>query len=298
MNVLELYHVLKEDFTGIEHPVESLGALSIHTGNDKSPDIRNVTKKGSVCLPGNNKILGPSVDSSGKLSVACQSSFRHLFARIYFYMHRTLLRILNNITWESIVASGSPNFKILRDLGYPYGKGKLDKVPPIDGALAEMLNRSLFQAREYDQILERRIHNLDPEQYGFEKVHGGLRPRLNRDFSDDQDQFVVAVANDLVSQVNETVESVDSGDVDEFEKSRMLSLEEGIAVELPLDRKDNGKSCDDNFDLDNNVLEAIESLNSSALPNLTLDTIPEEEVDLDDPNYFTFEEFIDRTMTL
>ena len=31
---------------------------------------------------------------------------------------------------------------------------------------------------------------------------------------------------------------------------------------------------------------------------MTLDTIPDEEVDLDDPNYFEFEEFINRTMTL
>ena len=211
-------------------------------------------------MKGRLKNLGSLVDSSGKLSVACQSSFCHLFARIYFYMYRTLLCKLNIITWESKVASGSPNFKILRDLGYRYGKGKLDKVPPSDGALAEVFNSSLFQAREYDQIFEKRIHNLDTEQYGFEKVDGRVRPRLHRDFSDDQDQFVAAVANDLVTQVTETVESVGSGDFDEIEISRMLSLEKGIAVELPLDRENNGISCDDNFELDNNVLEAIEDL--------------------------------------
>ena len=40
------------------------------------------------------------------------------------------------------MASGNPNFKMLRDLGYRYSKVKLDKVPPVDGALAEMCNRS------------------------------------------------------------------------------------------------------------------------------------------------------------
>ena len=43
------------------------------------------------------------------------------------------------------MASGNPNFKMLRDLGYRYSKVKLDKVPPVDGALAEMCNRSLFK---------------------------------------------------------------------------------------------------------------------------------------------------------
>ena len=301
INVFELYRMLTEDFTGIEHPVESLGALSIHTGNDKSPGIRNVTKKMALSVyreACKKEVLGSLVDSSGKLSAACQSSFRHLLARIYFHMYRVLLRKLDNITWESIVASGNPNFKILRDLGYRYSKGKLDKVPPVDGALAEMFNRSLFQAQEYDQIFERRIHNLDPEQYGFEKVDGGLRPRLNRDFSDDQDQFVANVVDNLVTQVEET-ESVGSGDVQEldgFEQSRMWPVEEGTAAGLPVDGENNSPLCDNI--LDSNVLEAIEDLNCSALLNLTLDINPDEEVDLDDPDHFTLEEFIARQMTL
>ena len=41
------------------------------------------------------------------------------------------------MSWEQIVSENKPNLKLLRDIGYQYSKGQLDKVMPVDGALEE-----------------------------------------------------------------------------------------------------------------------------------------------------------------
>ncbi len=91
-----------------------------------------------------------------------------------------------------------PNFKLLRDIGYQYAKGQLEKVPPVDGALDEMFARALYQANEYNQIFESTINYLDPIQHGFEECKGGLKPRLNKNANTDGPEIVMSQVNPLL----------------------------------------------------------------------------------------------------
>ncbi len=172
-------------FANTAHAIESLGVLSIYTGNDKNPGLRHITKplaltvNADACKDG---ILFSLVDCNGNLSntQACKTAFLLLCARIYFHMYRVYIRKLPNISWETIADNEIPNFKILREIGYQYAKGQLHKVPPVDGAFDEIFARALFQANEYDQIFKTTIHYLNPLDFGFEAHKNGLRPRLNR----------------------------------------------------------------------------------------------------------------------
>ena len=129
-----------------------------------------------------HRILPSLVDSNGLLSNSqhCKQAFLMLDAQIYFHMYRVFVRQLDQITWESIVVDDAPNFKLLRDIGYQYAKGQLDKVPPVDGALDEIFARAIFQANEYNQVSKSTINYLIPTEFGFEECKGGLRPRLNK----------------------------------------------------------------------------------------------------------------------
>eukprot|EP00794_Sanderia_malayensis_P011535 gene11535-12728_t len=185
IDVKRLYATLSasECFNNSRFAIESLGALSIYTGNDKNPGIRHITKclaltvYSQACKDG---ILSPLVDAQGKLSdtESCKHSFLMLYARIYFHMYQVYISQLANISWDTINANAIPNLKLLRDIGYQYAKGQLEKVLPVDGALYEIF--ALFQASEYDQIFESNISYLDPLDFGFEVCKGGLKPKLNR----------------------------------------------------------------------------------------------------------------------
>eukprot|EP00794_Sanderia_malayensis_P010665 gene10665-11794_t len=187
IDVKRLYATLSasECFKNTRFAIESLGALSIYTGNDKNPGIRHITKclaltvYSQACKDG---ILSSLGDAQGKLSdtESCKHSFLMLYARIYFHIYRVYIRQLANISWDTINANAGPNLKLLRDIGYQYAKGQLEKVPPVDGALDEIFARALFQASEYDQIFESNISYLDPLDFGFEVCKGGLKPKLNR----------------------------------------------------------------------------------------------------------------------
>ena len=173
-------------------PLESLGALSIYTGNDKNPGLRYVTKTLALnvfrecCQEG---VLSSLVDRNGLLrnSKKCKQAFYILYARIYFHMYRVYARKLDKIKWDSIVVEGVPNFKLLRDIGYQYAKGQLEKVPPVDGAFEGIFVRSLFQAYEYDQIFSQKIVYPNPVEFGFEECKGGLRPKLNLNIDENED---------------------------------------------------------------------------------------------------------------
>lgn len=287
INVRCLYTMLSHDIENIHHPIESIGAISILTGNDKSPGIRHVSKKMALnvfrdsCKEG---VLASMVDEDGRLveSNSCKSAFYLMLARIYFHMYRVTLRKLTNITWESIVSTGLPNFKLLRDIGYQHNKGKLDKVPPVDGALHEMFLRSVFQAHEYDQIFEHNIINLNPERYGFEKVEGGLKPRLNRDLATDQEQFVASVVDQLVTEaeVGQNLlvsDDADDGDAqnfgdngnDAFNVIEPETIAGNVLQQIEHREDDLIEYLLDIGDMD------IANLDASALLDLTIDTIPE-----------------------
>ena len=181
IDVSKLYQELNssESFRGVSRTIESLRALSILTGHDKSPGIRHVTKSlaltvyQDVCKEG----LRPSlVDrETGKLTNnnSCKDAFKLLLARIYFHMLRVTIRKLSNITWDVVISNGTPNFKLLRDIGCQYAKGQLDKTPPVDGALEPMFLRAIFLANEYDQIFSPLIDYSNPLEYGFEDHKGG-----------------------------------------------------------------------------------------------------------------------------
>eukprot|EP00112_Aurelia_sp_Birch-Aquarium-sp1_P021208 Seg5644.1 transcript_id=Seg5644.1/GoldUCD/mRNA.D3Y31 product="hypothetical protein" protein_id=Seg5644.1/GoldUCD/D3Y31 len=195
LHVGKLYHLLgtSEHLNETLNQIESLGALSIYTGNDKSPGIRHVTTSLALtvyheaCKEGELTTL---VDENSLLtdSECCKRSFRLLFARIYFHMYKVYVRKLRNVTWDSLIQDGDPNFRLLRDIGCQYAKGQLDETPPVDSALDKIFLRSVFQANEYDQIFEESITYLDPLNHGFEEIKGGLRPILNRNIG----QVVVA----------------------------------------------------------------------------------------------------------
>ena len=179
IDVQKLYDNITESdfFRESVFPLESLGALSIYTGNDKSPGLRHITKPLALTVYSQackDKILPSLVDSHGLLSDSqhCKQAFLLLIARIYYHMYRGYIQQLSQITWESIVVNGVANFKLLRDIGYQYAKGQLDKVPPVDGALDEIFARAIFQANEYDQIFENVINYLNPTEYGFEECKG------------------------------------------------------------------------------------------------------------------------------
>ena len=187
IDVQKLYDNVTESdsFRDIDFPLESLAALSIYTGNDKSPGLRHITKTLALTVYSQackDKILPSLVDSHGSLSNSqhCKKAFILLYARIYYHMYHVYIQKLDQISWESIVIDEFPNFKLLRDIGYQYAKGQLKKVPPVDGALDEIFARAIFQANEYNQVFESTINYLTPTEYGFEKCKGGLRPRLNK----------------------------------------------------------------------------------------------------------------------
>ena len=173
-------------------PLESLGALSIDTGNDKNPGLRYVTKTLALnvfrecCQEG---VLSSLVDRNGLLrdSKECKQAFYILYARIYFHMYRVYARKLDKSKWDSIVVEAVPNFKLLRDIGYQYAKSQLEKVPPVDGAFEGIFARSLFQAYEYDQIFSQKIVYPNPVEFGFEECKGGLRPKLNLNIDENED---------------------------------------------------------------------------------------------------------------
>ena len=100
-----------------------------------------------------------------------------MYARIHF-VYSVLVRKVPDITWDVVMSSGEPNFKLLRDIGSQYSKGQLVKVLPVKGALDAIFLRSVFQANEY-QIFERSMKYLDPLNHRFEKCKGDLRPVLN-----------------------------------------------------------------------------------------------------------------------
>ena len=95
-----------------------------------------------------------------------------LFAKIHFHMYRVFFQSVQSKTWESLTACCYPNLKLLRDIGYKHTKGRLEKVPPVDGVLVEMFAQSIFQAHEYGQIFDRFFENLEPNKFGFEKCEG------------------------------------------------------------------------------------------------------------------------------
>ena len=172
-------------FKNTEFPLESLGGLSIFTGSDKSPGIRHVSKNLALTVYSQackEEILPPLVDSNGTLSNSwcCKRAFLLLFARIYFHMYRVFLLKLEQINWDSIATGGVVNFKLLREIGYQYAQGQLEKVPPVDGVLDQICARSIYQANEYDQIFQSTINYLDQLHFGFEECKGGLRPQLYR----------------------------------------------------------------------------------------------------------------------
>ena len=94
-----------ESFCNTVGAMESLGALSIFTGNDKNPGVRHVTKPLALnvykeaCKKG---ILSSLVDlETNQLinNIYCKKSFFLMYARIYFFMYRVLVRKLPDITW-------------------------------------------------------------------------------------------------------------------------------------------------------------------------------------------------------
>ena len=165
INVQTLYDKIieSESFCNTVGAIESLGALSIFTGNDKNPGVRHVKKPLALnvykeaCKKG---ILSSLVDlETNQLinNIYCKKSFFLMYARIYFFMYRVLVRKLPDITWNVIMSSGEPNLKLPRDIGCQYSKGQLDKVLPVKGALDAIFLRSVFQANEYHQVFERSI---------------------------------------------------------------------------------------------------------------------------------------------
>ena len=260
LDVGKLYHLLSnsEHLNETLNPIESLGALSIYTGNDKSPGIRHVTKSLALtvyheaCKEGE---LATLVDENGLLtdSECCKRSFRLLFAKIYFHIYRVYIRKLRNVTWDSLIQDGDPNFRLLRDIGCQYAKGQLDKTPPVDSALDEIFLRSVFQANEYDQIFEESITYLDPLSHGFEEYKGGLRPVLNRNIDEGGNGQVV-------------IRQVDSAVCEGIENDSQEN-----AADISCDCLDAGidEACvpdDGNIPLSESVLEA---LNCSYDLNLT-----------------------------
>ena len=219
INVVQLYQniTLSDSFENTPLAIESLGAISIFTGNDKNPGVRNITKAMALnvyqeaCKEG---ILSSLVDNdNAKLlnNNYCRDSFLLFYARLYFFMYRVLIRKLGNITWDLIALNGEPNFKLLRDIGCQYSKGQLDKLPPVDGALKEIFKRSVFQANEYDQVFERTITYLDPLKFGFEAYKRGLRPVLNSMYDPDPNSQIV-INNIHEALVNSGLEK-ESGDL-------------------------------------------------------------------------------------
>eukprot|EP00112_Aurelia_sp_Birch-Aquarium-sp1_P007420 Seg18087.1 transcript_id=Seg18087.1/GoldUCD/mRNA.D3Y31 product="hypothetical protein" protein_id=Seg18087.1/GoldUCD/D3Y31 len=280
IDVSKLYEALNgsDNFQQNSHAIESLGALSIFTGNDKSPGIRHITKSLALnvyqdaCTEG---ILPSLVDAAtGKLtnSTSCKDAFLLLLARIYFHMYRVSIRKLSNITWDVVISNGEPNFKLLRDIGCQYAKGQLDKTPPVDGALDQIFLRAVFQANEYDQIFAPSIDYLNPLEYGFEEHKGGLQPVLNKNRTPQQQNQVVIRHIDEV--LFEDLEN--SNEPNDYDLN--LDLHESVTVDCQLDNEET--IARDNISLDN-----ITGINASNILDVTVGQLVadnEEPVDNDE----------------
>ena len=290
IDVSKLYEALNgsDNFQNATHAIESLGALSIFTGNDKSPGIRHITKSLALnvyqdaCKEG---VLPSLVDSAtGKLTnnTSCKNAFLLLLARIYFHMYRVSIRKLCNITWDVVISNGEPNFKLLRDIGCQYAKGQLDKTPPVDGALDQIFLRAVFQANEYDQIFAPLIDYLNPLEHSFEEHKGGLRPVLNKNITPQQQNQVVirhidqALFEDL-ENANET-----------FDDELNIDLHESVTVNCQLD-------SEEPLTRDNLNLDSITGINASNILDVTVgQLVADNEEPVDDDELFDFDEWLQR----
>ena len=150
-------------------------------------------------------------------------------------MYRVKVRQIGNITWESVISSGTPNLKLIRDIGYQHAKGQLDKVLPVDGAMDGIFARAIFQACEYDQAFESTINYLDAVEYGFEEYKGGLRPTLNtlQGANPGSDIIMEEVDELLRDEQNVPSDTEDLDEVDINALSDNLSPCDNTAIAMP-----------------------------------------------------------------
>ena len=85
-----------EKFRNNVFPLESVGALRIFAGNDKTPRIRNISKTLALTVTSQackEDILPSFVGSNSAFSISCYCKYPFilLFLRIYFHMYRVFL---------------------------------------------------------------------------------------------------------------------------------------------------------------------------------------------------------------
>ena len=145
VDVRKLYSSINDDqsFSLLSHSCQSLGAVSIVTGNDKSLSLRFIGKNTTLendrsgCSEGKVQDL---VNSNGKFvkDEHCEEAFKRLIGLIYSNLYRAKLRQLEHITWNALISTGNINLSVLRDIGNVHFKGNLEKTIPVPGVLNPM----------------------------------------------------------------------------------------------------------------------------------------------------------------
>ena len=183
-----LGQLIREDasYQSLQFPHESLGALSILTGNDKIPAFRSCTKNLALtqfrkqCEDGNMADIVNLENKKFDESEHCIKVYRTIIFIMYFHLYRTTICKLG-LTWESfvILSSGELNLELLREVGVRHCKGKEFHFVPVETVINPARKRVFYQTSEYDQIFEKDPTYMNPLTCGYSKLGSFLTPTLN-----------------------------------------------------------------------------------------------------------------------
>ena len=260
-----LGQLIREDasYQSLQFPHESLGALSILTGNDKIPAFRSCTKKLALtqfrkqCEEGNMADIVNLENKKFDESEHCIKTYRTIIFIMYYHLYRTTIHKLG-LTWESfvILSSGELNLELLREVGVRHCKGKEFNFVPVEPVINPARKRVFYQTSEYDQIFEKEPTYMDPLTCGYSKLGSFLTPTLN-------EQIVNVVAQPNVVEPVETVVTDGNGEQLELEEEPD-SVETESDNEVTNDEAANTMEADDDDDIGENECEEERSADQTA----------------------------------